>query len=103
MAKPFHFGIDGRVFFDKSVRLRHVCLRLVVVVVGHEIFDRVMGEQLPQFICKLSGEGLVVGQNKRGSLQTLDQPRRGSRFARSGCPKQGDICLSGEYSLFKLV
>ena len=38
--------VDRRVFFDIGVRSWHISLGLVVVVVGNEIFDRILREKI---------------------------------------------------------
>ena len=41
--------VDESVLFDIYILAGHVCLGLIVVVVGNEIFDRVFGEKLAEF------------------------------------------------------
>ena len=56
-----------------------VRLRLVVVVVGDEVLDGVVREELPELVAELRRERLVVGDHQRGPLELLDDPghRRG--------------------------
>ena len=103
MAKPFHFGVDGAVFFDEGVCLWNVGFRLVVVVIGHEVFDGVVGKHVAEFVSELGGKGFVVRQYQGGALQPLDQPRRCRRFSCSRRPQQSDIGFPGEDAGLKFI
>jgi hypothetical protein len=72
------------VLLDVEVRLRDVGLGLVVVVVGDEVLDRVVGEELAELIAELRGERLVVRDHERGSLELLHHPRHRRRLAGTG-------------------
>ena len=52
--------VDVGVLLDVGVGARDVGLRLVVVVVAHEVFDGVPGQEVLELRGKLSGERLVV-------------------------------------------
>ena len=54
-----------RVLLDVEVGLRDVRLGLVVVVVGDEVLDRVVREELPELVAELRGERLVVRDHER--------------------------------------
>ena len=41
--------VDGRIFFNEQIALRHIGLWLVVVVVTNKILHRVFGEELSEF------------------------------------------------------
>ena len=64
-------------------------LRLVVVVVGHEILHRVVGEEFLELGAQLGGQGLVVGQHQGGTLHLLDDLGHGEGLARAGDAQQG--------------
>jgi hypothetical protein len=57
--------VDRRVLFDEQVALRHIGFRLVVVVVGDEILDRVLREELAELRVQLGGQGLVRREHDR--------------------------------------
>ena len=63
------FGIDREVLLDVGVRRRKVGFRLVVVVVGDEVLDGVLGKEVAEFAVKLGREGLVVAQDERRAVQ----------------------------------
>ena len=48
------FRVRG-ILFNKGIRVGDICLRLVVVVVGHEVFHRVVGEELLELLAQLGG------------------------------------------------
>ena len=80
--------VDRGIFRDVGVGLREIGLGLVVIVVAHEILDRVMGEELPEFLIQLSSQCLVVDQHQRGFLGSLDQVRHREGLAGAGHPQQ---------------
>ena len=45
MAQLFDFVIDGAVLFDVGVGVGDIGFRLVIVVVGHKIFHRIVREK----------------------------------------------------------
>ena len=74
--------VDRRVFLDVDVALRDVGLRLVVVVVAHEVADRVVREELAELAVELGGQRLVVRQHQRRPLHGLDDVGHRERLAR---------------------
>ena len=94
MTQPLNFGVDRGVLLDIGIRLRNVRLWLVVVVVAHEVLDRVIRKKLAKFARELSGEGLVVRHDERGALKFFDQPRRGRTLTRSCRPEENNILFS---------
>jgi hypothetical protein len=58
--------VDAGVLLDERVRGRDVGLGLVVVVVGDEVLDGVVGEERLELAVELRGEGLVVGEHEQG-------------------------------------
>ncbi len=45
VAQPVDLIVDQRILFDVGVRGRDVGFRLIVIVVGHKIFDRIFGKE----------------------------------------------------------
>ena len=91
VPQPLDLGVDRGVFLDECVGLRHVRLRLVVVVIGDEVLDRVVGHQLAKFVGQLRGESLVVREHQGGALYCFDEPRGGRRLTCSGGAQQHHI------------
>ena len=58
-------SLTRAVLLDVEVGLGNVGLGLVVVVVGDEVLDGVVGEELPELVAELRGERLVVGDHER--------------------------------------
>jgi hypothetical protein len=73
---------------SRRVRSGDVGLGLVVVVVGDEVLDRVLGEELPELVAELRGERLVVRDHERRALELLHHPRHRRRLARAGCAEE---------------
>ena len=58
-------------------------LGLVIIVVGDEVFHRVLREKLLELRAQLRGEGLVVRQHERRPLDLFDDARHRERLARA--------------------
>ena len=80
--------VDRRVLLDVEVARRDVRLGLVVVVVGDEVLDRVVGEERAELVAELGGERLVVRQHERRALQLLDDAGHRHRLAGAGRAEQ---------------
>lgn len=53
------------ILFNIYILSGDVCLGLIVVVIRHEEFDGVLGEERAEFGAELCGKGLVVGEHER--------------------------------------
>src|SRR5690606_19482945 len=65
------------------VRRRDVRLRLVVVVVGDEVLDRVAGKELLQLAVQLRRQRLVVAHHQRRLTVPRNDVRHGERLPRA--------------------
>ena len=81
--------VDGAVFFNEQIALRHIGFGLVIVVVTDEIFDRVLREKLAKFAVKLGGQGFVGRKDDGGTAHARNHIGHGEGFARSRYPQQG--------------
>ena len=79
--------IDG-FFLDVGVGARHVGFGLVVVVVGDEVLDRVVGEEALELAVELGGERLVRRQDQCRALRRLDDLRHREGLAGAGDAEQ---------------
>ena len=94
-AEAVDVVVSRAVLLDVEVGLRDVRLRLVVVVVGHEVsLDRVSGEELAKLVAELGGEGLVVRDHERRLLHPLDDPGHRRGLAGAGGAEQGLVTLA---------
>ena len=59
---------------DVGVGARHVGLGLVVVVVGDEVLDRVVGEEALELAVELGGQRLVGREDQRRALGAPRSP-----------------------------
>ena len=92
MAQTLDFVIDGGILLNIGVRVGDIGFGLVVIVVGNEIFHRIIGEKLPKFGAKLGGKGLVVGEHKGRAVELGDNIRHGEGLART-CHTQQNLFL----------
>ena len=65
VAQTLDLVVDGGVLFNIGVRLGDIRLRLVIVVVGNEVFHGVFREKLPEFRAQLRSQRLVVREDQR--------------------------------------
>ena len=80
--------VDARVLLDIEVARGDVGLGLVVVVVGDEVLDRVLGEELAELRIELRCQGLVRREDERGSSDARDDVRHRVGLARTGHAEQ---------------
>ena len=93
MAHAVDLLVDGAFFLDIGVGPRHIGLGLVVIVVGDEIFDGVVGEEGFELPVKLRRQRLVGRQNQGGPVGAGDHLRHGEGLARAGHAQQHLIAL----------
>ncbi len=103
VAQPLDLVVDRGVLLDEGVRLRHIGLGLVVVVVGDEVLDRVVGHQLAELVRQLRRERLVVREYEGRALHLLDEPGGGRRLAGTRGAEQDDVGLTGVDALSELL
>ncbi len=93
MAHAVDLLVDRGVFLDIGVGPRDIGLGLVVVVIGDEIFDRVVGEKALHLAVQLGRQGLVGRQHQGRALQFGDDVGHGEGLARAGDAEQHLIAL----------
>ena len=81
MAQLVDLIVHRGILFDIRVRTGDICLRLVIIVIGHKILHSVMREKFLQLIIKLRRKRFVVCNHKRWLLQPLNDVRHGKGFA----------------------
>ena len=80
--------VDRGFLLDVGVGARHVGLGLVVVVVGDEILDRVVREEVLELAIELRGQRLVRREDQGRALRLLDHLGHGEGLARAGDAEQ---------------
>ena len=88
MAELINLIIDRAVFFDIGIRTRHISLWLVIIVVRHEILNRIIRKKLLELAVELTGKGFVVGDDKRWLVFTRNHLTHGIGLPSSRCPQQ---------------
>ncbi len=86
--------VDRRVLFDVEIGRGHVRFGLVVVVVGDEVLDRVVGQELLEFAVELSGQRLVVGKDQRWLPVVGDGMGQRHGLAGPGDAEQGLVLVA---------
>jgi hypothetical protein len=80
--------VDVGLFLDVEVMLGNIRLRLVVVVVGDEVFHGVFREEFLEFSEELGGQGFIVRQDESRSLRISNDIRNGECFSCAGGAQQ---------------
>ncbi len=88
MAHAVDLLVDRGFLLDIGVGARHVGFRLVVVVIGDEILDRVVGEERLELAVELRRQRLVGREDERRALRRLDHLGHGEGLARAGDAEQ---------------
>ena len=83
MAHFLDFLVDGGILLDVGIGLGDVGFGLAVIVVAHEVVDRIVREELTQLACQLGCQGLVGREHEGGHLHLLDDLRHREGLARS--------------------
>ena len=60
MPQFINLIINGTVFFNISVRARHIGFRLVIIVIRHEVLNRVMWEKLLKLTIQLTSQRFIM-------------------------------------------
>ncbi len=94
-AQPINLIIDVGVLFDVGVGARQVRLRLIVVVIAHEVFDGVVWKELLELGIQLRGQRLVVRHDQRRPVDGLDHRGHDVSLAGAGCAKQRLVLIAG--------
>ena len=80
--------VDRSILLDKGIRGGNIGLRLVIVVVGNEIFYRVVRKELAKLTIQLGGQGLVRSHDDGRTLHLLNHVGDGKGLARAGDTQQ---------------
>ena len=91
--------VDVGFLLDIGVGARNVGLRLIIVVVGDEILDRIVGKEAPELAVELRGQRLVGRENERRALRRLDHLGHGEGLARAGDAEQHLVALMSPNAL----
>ena len=95
--------VDVGFLLDIGVGARHVGFGLVIVVVGDEIFDRVVGKEALELAVELRRQRLVGREDQRRALGRLDHLGHGEGLARAGDAKQHLVALARLDALDQLL
>ena len=88
VAQALDLIVDGTVLLDEGISVRDIGLRLVIVVVGDKVLDRVFGKELLELAAQLCGEGLVVRQHQRRAVEPCDHVCHRKGLAGAGHTEQ---------------
>ena len=92
MTKLINLVIDRAILFDISIAGRHIGLGLVVIIVGNEVFHRVIGEKLLELTIKLAGQRFIMGDNQSRLVDLSDNLTHGIGLTSTSRPHE-NLCL----------
>jgi hypothetical protein len=98
MAHPVDLFVDLGFLLDIGIRPGNIGFGLVVVVVGYEVFDRIVGEEALEFAVQLRGQRLVRGKDDGGALGFLDHLGHGEGLAGARGPQQHLVALARQHT-----
>ena len=82
---------------------RDIRLRLIIVVVGHEILHRVVREKLAELGAKLGSKYFVMGEHQRRTVHTLDDIRHGEGLSGARNAQEHLLLIAALDALHQLV
>ena len=88
MAQAVNLVVDGTVLLNIGVCGRDISLGLIVVVVGDEIFYRIIGEKAAHLGTDLAGQRFIRLQDQRRAIHPGDDVGHGEGLARAGDAQQ---------------
>ena len=88
MAHAVDLLVDRGILLDIGVGARDIGFRLVVVVIGNEILDGVVGKEAFELAVELRRQRLIGRENERRALRLLDHLGHGEGLARAGDAEQ---------------
>ena len=103
VAHAVNLFVDLAFFFDIGVRPRHVCLGLIIIIVGHEVFDRIVRKEPFEFTIQLRRQCFVGRKDDRRSLSFLDHLGHGECLARAGRAQQNLILFPAQHTSRQLL
>ncbi len=93
VAHPVDLLVDGRFLLDVRVGPRHIGLGLIVIVVGNEVFDGIVGEEALELAVELRRQRLVGRENQGRPVGGGDHLGHGEGLAGAGDAEQHLVAL----------
>ena len=84
MAQTVDLLIHRGIFLNIGISVGDIGFRLVVIIIGNKIFNRVIGEEFTELRAKLRCKGLVMSQHQCGAVGFGDDVRHGKGLATAG-------------------
>ena len=75
--------VDRGILFNIKVFAGDICLRLIIIVIGHEIFYGIIGEKFTEFRAKLCRKRFIVRKHERRTVAFCDNICHSEGLARA--------------------
>ncbi len=102
-SQPIDFIVDGHVLLNVGVRRRDVCFGLIVIVIGNEKLDRVVGEKALELSIQLCGQRFVVRNDERGFVDLRDHIGNGESLSAAGHTEKSLKAIASLHALDQLT
>ena len=87
-AQFINLLIDRRILGNISVRLWHICLRLIIIVIGDKVLHCILREKFLELTVKLSRQCLIVRNDESRLIQLCDDVRHCKGLTGAGHTEQ---------------
>ncbi len=88
MTEFVNLIIDRTILFDIGIARRYISFWLVVIIVRHEVFDRIFWKEFLELTIKLTSQGLVVGDDQGWLIDTGDNLAHGIGLTSTSRPHE---------------
>ena len=97
------FLIDGKVLFNIGIGGSQIGFGLIIIVIGHVVFHRVVGKKLLELTVKLRSQCFVVAQHQGGLVDLCNDVGYRKGLARPGNAQQRLVGNSLKHALGELT
>ena len=88
MTELVNLVIDRAILFNICIAGRYIGFRLVVIIVGNEVFHCVIGEELLELTIKLAGQRFIMGDNQSRLVDLSDNLTHGIGLTSTSRPHE---------------
>ena len=88
MAQTVDFLVSRRILFNIGIRLWHIGFRLIIIVIGYEIINSIIWEEILELAGRLCRKCLIRRNNQCWPLHFFNDLGHGKSLACACCTKQ---------------
>ena len=103
VAQLIYLIINRRILLYISIRRGNICFRLIIIIIRHKIFYRIMWKKCLKLTVKLRCQSLIMCQNQRRLIQLCNDIRHRKCLTGTSNSKQSLKLISFFKSLYQLL